>query len=476
MMRAASGERPNILLVVLDAARRDALEPYGAAPGSSPAVAQLASRGAGLPEVYATGCWTVPSHASIFTGLMPRAAGLAQVVSTHAAKPIVRSHRGRMLPEVLGRAGYSTATLSANVWVSPASGFDTGFDEIPPVATNRHGRLDGGSRRDRLRWLAHAARGRADDGARAIGRTLERWVAEPERRPFLWYVNLLECHSPYLPPRGYGDVSARDRVRAADEARRHYTLDAIWRACVGGFDMPDETIELMRRMYAGSIRYMDDWLARLLDRLDAARILDDTLVVVFSDHGENLGEGGLIAHAFSLDDRLIHVPFVLAGPGAEAASVTSLAGLPALVAQTAGLDQHPWSDGPPHGVGVAQFDPPGEAGDPRVREAIERWGLGEDALRRFTTPLSAAVAGDLKLVVNGEREEAYDLTADPLERSPLDPTTLGAERAGALSRLRAALSHPAMTARHAGTTAPAEAPTADELQDIEERMRLLGYM
>lgn len=468
-------ERPNVVLVVLDAARRDALEPYGASAGSSPAASQLASRGVALPEVYATGCWTVPSHASIFTGLMPRAAGLAQVPSPHEARPIVESHRDRMLPEVMRRAGYSTASLSANVWVSAASGFDTGFDEVPPVATDRHGRLDGQGRRERLRWLAHAARARADDGAAAIGRTLGEWVADPERRPFLWYVNLLECHSPYLPPRGYGDVSLRDRVRAADEARRYYTLDAIWRACVGGFDMPDETVELMRRMYAGAIRYMDDWLGRLLERLDAAGILDDTLVIAFSDHGENIGEGGLLTHAFSLDNRLIHVPFVLAGPGAEGAGLTSLAGLPALVAGAAGLE-HPWTDGPPPGVGVAQFDPPVPKDDPRVPETIERWGLGDDALRRFTTPLTAAVAGELKLVLNGDREEAYDLAADPLELTPLDPGALGAERAGRLDELRAALRHPAMTARGPGATGAAEAPSDEERQDIEERMRLLGYM
>ena len=70
--------RPNVLLVILDAARRDALEPYGASPGSSPTVADLAKGGRALPQVYATGSWTVPSHASIFTGLMPRAAGLAR--------------------------------------------------------------------------------------------------------------------------------------------------------------------------------------------------------------------------------------------------------------------------------------------------------------------------------------------------------------------------------------------------------------
>src|SRR2546423_961343 len=84
--------------------------------------------------------------------------------------------------------------------------------------------------RRRGRGLREAARAGVDDGAGAIAARLERWIGDAGRRPFLWYVNLVECHSPYLPPRPYGDASIRDRLRAAEAARRYYTLDAIWRA------------------------------------------------------------------------------------------------------------------------------------------------------------------------------------------------------------------------------------------------------
>src|SRR5205809_489621 len=104
--------RPNVLLVVLDAARRDSLEPYGAPAGASPAVAQLAASGVALPEVYATGCWTAPSHVSILTGMMPRAAGLARVPAPSAGKAGLEPFRDRMLAEVLRRAGYATGGAS----------------------------------------------------------------------------------------------------------------------------------------------------------------------------------------------------------------------------------------------------------------------------------------------------------------------------------------------------------------------------
>jgi arylsulfatase A-like enzyme len=466
--------RPNVLLVVLDAARRDSLEPYGAPPGSTPSIAQLASRGVALPEVYATGCWTVPSHGSMFTGLLPRAAGLARAPTPDAPKPILAAQLDRLLPEVLRRAGYATGAVSANPWISAVSGFDAGFDELALVDGGRDSRVGEGGRRARLRWLAQAARGRIDDGAASARRTLERWAADAEGRPFFWFVNVVECHAPYLPPRPYGGVSTLERLRAAEDARRHYGLDAMWRACVGGYDVPEETMERMRGLYRASIRYMDDWLGSLLELLDGHGLLDDTLVVVAADHGENLGEGGLIGHAFSLDNRLIHVPCVVAGPGADGADINSLAELPALIAAAA-LDEHPWDDGPPPGVGIAQFDPPCAPGDPRVDEVVERWGLGEEAATRFTTPLTCAVAGDLKLLMRGEAEEVYDLGQDPLELRPLAPDAVAA-RETAVAPLREALRHPAVTARRAATAAGAPDAPDEELRDIEERMRLLGYM
>lgn len=465
--------RPNVLIVVLDAARRDALEPYGAPAGSTPAIAQLASRGTALPEVYATGCWTMPSHASFFTGLMPRAAGLAQLPSPSVSKPILAEHAERLLPAVMRDAGYATGAVSANLWISEASGFDAGFDDFTSVFSSRPKHFGIGSPRKRVEWLVAAARARSDDGAAAAWDALERGMADRTRRPFFWFVNLIECHSPYLPPRPHGNVSLLDRLRASRDARRYYTLDAIWRACAGGFEVPEDTLERMRRLYRGSIRLMDDWLARLLELLDGSGALDDTTVIVLSDHGENFGEGGLLTHSMSLDERLIHVPLVLAGPGTDGAAITSLARLPQFVAGVAGIDDHPWREELPEGFGLAQFDPPSTRDDPKLAAAVERWGLGDEALDAMTTPLTAAVRGDLKLVDRGGREEVYDLAADPLELNPLAPAEVRAEREAELAGLREALRHPAMTARRA---APAGEPSVEEAADIEERMKLLGYM
>jgi arylsulfatase A-like enzyme len=470
---------PNIVLIILDAARRDALEPYGAARGSTPAIAQLARRGKALEDVYAAACWTVPSHASMFTGLLPRAAGLARVPSPSAAKPVLAAHGDRLLPEVLSRAGYATGAVSANLWLGASSGFDTGFDDFVSVDADRHGRLQPDvTLRERWRWVRDAVTASLDDGALAAGEVLANWIRRPPQQPFFWFVNVLECHSPYLPPHPYGDVSRLDRARAAEDARRYYTVNAIWRACVGDLEVPEDTLERMRRLYAGAITYLDAWLGRLLERLDAAGVLDDTLVIVTSDHGENFGEGGLTAHAHSLDNRLINVPFVVAGPGSDGREIQSLANLPRFVAEAAGLGAHPWHDGPPEGVGVAQFDAPVDADDERMRKTVDEWGWGEEKIARFTTPLTCAVTGGVKALRRGDREEVYDLAADPLELAPVAPESLDGERAAALERARGALRHPSVVAERAeGQSAAAQgAPSPEELADIEERMKLLGYM
>ncbi len=470
---------PNVIVVVLDACRRDALEPYGALPGASPAVAQLAGRGAAFDEVYATACWTAPSHASFFTGRLPRALGLAGVPGGKPPdiRPHLEAERERILARVLRRAGYRTAAMSANLWVTPEGGYGIGFDEFVAVNSGRQSNLYADGLRNRLSRWRHAVAATADDGAAEIETNLHNWLGA-SNDPFFCFVNLGECHSPYLPPRPYAVGSPIERVRVIEDSRRHYTVQAIWRTCLGGFPVSEAALARLRRQYAASIRYMDDWLARLLEELDRSGRLDETLVIVTADHGENFGEGGLISHGLSLDNRLIHVPFVAAGPGARDNGLDSLAGLPRFVAECAALEDHPWAaEDLPKGVGIAQFDPVVELDGPEAgRTVIDRWGLDERALEQFTTPLTCAVSGRHKLLRRGDQELWFDLDADPLE---LDPKPTGSNpppEAEAFARLRAALDHPAATASRP-FRAPAEPVVSDaERRDLEDRMKLLGYL
>jgi arylsulfatase A-like enzyme len=418
----------------------------------------------------------------MFTGTLPRSLGLGQAPggSPLGCRPVMESLRARMLPAVLRAAGYSTLGVSTNVWIAEYSGFATGFDEFHLTANLRSNALSDPGLRSRLSWDLQGVRGRVDDGAAEAERILTAHLDAGTPRPFFWFVNLSECHSPYLPPRPYNDLPIWRRLQAAREARRHLTLSAIWRASLGGFDIADGAMARMRHLYEQSVRAMDDWVARLLEALDARRLLDDTIVVVTSDHGENLGEGELIGHAFSLDDRLIHVPLIISDPSVLPTNgLVSLADLPRAMAEAAGLERHPWSDdGVRHGeVAIAQLDALVPPTDPRAAEYVEKWGLGEEAFRRLTMSMTCATDGRFKLVRRGTEELVYDLEEDRLELSPLDADRLD-DSVPSLATLRAAVTEgedrpaePLIAAADGREEVP-----ADEAEAIAERMRTLGYL
>lgn len=479
---------PNILLIVLDTARADAFEPYGAPGGSSPVVADLAAAGSLAPRVRAPACWTLPSHLSLFTGLLPRAAGFEARGGMSAHRSYVERLTGGMLPAALSAAGYDTLGLSTNLWISPITGFDRAFDEFEMVRGWRMERVSTPGLRTRARWYGDALRARVDDGAGEAATRLDRWVSRDRSAPFFCFVNLIECHSPYLPPRPFNPLGAGFRLLAAREARRHLNLDAIWRCAAGGPGVSGGALERMRSLYAASVRQLDDWLGRVLEMLERRGLLADTQVVVTSDHGENLGEDDLIGHAFSLDERLLRVPLVTAGPARlPDAEITSLAGLPGWLAELAGLGEQRFP-APPSDVAVAQFDAPVGPGDPRVAEALARWGLegtrAQEARKRLTTSFACAAENDLKLVRRRGREELFDLASDPLEQNPV-VVGPGQERThgSRLTPLREALDRaesgaapdePGPEASADGSQA--EPASAEERARLEEQMRLLGYL
>jgi arylsulfatase A-like enzyme len=465
-------DRPNVLLIVYDTARADGFEPY-AKGRETPTMSQLASRGLAYPKAIAPSCWTVPSHAAFFLGSPPRSVGLSRAPKGRGdlCRTVIESQRDKLLPEVLRRNGYATAAVSANVWISEANGFGTGFDRFQDVSRTRVAKMSAPGLRGRLDWYLQALQAKTDDGASAVEGLLGEWLAARGPAPFFWFVNLIECHSPYLPPKPTNDLGPLERVRAAEDARRYQTLEGVLRVVSTGRGLPERSVERMRHLYQRSIELMDGWLARVLEAFDRHGILDETVVLVTSDHGENFGENNLIGHAGSLDDRLLSVPLVGAGPGlpAHAPDVTSLVDLPRLVATAVGLDEHPW--GPPStpGIGIAQYDgpiPPDHPGLQQVRD----WGATPHGLERLTMRFTCATDGTLKLVHSDAGERLYDLDADPLEVTAVDASSYPADRIEPLrDAVRRALDD------GWDPVVDDEIPKSRD-DDLEERMRLLGYL
>jgi hypothetical protein len=438
--------RPNVLLVVLDTARRDIIEPYGAPGGSTPAIAGLARGGSALPKAYATASWTLPSHASMFTGLLPSALALGQPPNgaPQGARPALERVVDRLLPEVLRRAGYATHGWSTNLWASPLAGFDLGFDSheyISAASSRRIDALTATGLRGQLAWALEGLRGREDDGAAVVGRQLRESIGSWSGTPTFWFANLSECHSPYLPPRPWNQLDVRERVVSALEARRHLNFESICLAAARSYQVPDEALARMRRLQQDAASYLDHWLTDVLSSLDARGILDETLVIVTSDHGENFGEDGLLAHGFS----------------------------------AAGLEDHPWvSPELAAEVAIAEYDAMAPPDDPRIQDFARKWSLSEGAVGRLCANYRCATDGRHKLIVRDGQEEYFDLVSDPGETEPLPPSSAN----GSLGSLRAALeqTEPAESAPAGQDAAPSPQASDEEIAAIERQMKLLGYM
>ncbi|MFC7081415.1 sulfatase-like hydrolase/transferase [Halorussus caseinilyticus] len=294
---------PNVAVVVLDTLRADAFEDE---------FDWLS--GVRFADAYSTSHWTVPAHASLFTGRY------ASEVGVHAKSPALDCE-DRTLAEAFRSAGYTTRLWTANPQLFEWDEWDRGFDqyvgpyELPPTAdgafdwqsyvqsSDRDGvgfYLDGlrrclRSEHPTLRSLRHGyrefRRSVADGGTRALH---DRLRATDFGDRELLVVNLMEAHSPWEPPEPYRTVAE--------------TMDVtIGEAFAGEVSDPDR----IRRAYRDSVRYLADAYADLF--ADLRERFD--YVVTLSDHGELLGERGLWNHGYGLAPELTRVPLVVSGEG-----------------------------------------------------------------------------------------------------------------------------------------------------------------
>ncbi len=461
---------PDVVLVVFDTARRDRFGCYGYDRPTTPTTDTLAREGAVVETMVANAPWTLPSHASLFTGLYPSEHG-AQWRTGRKLAPRVRT----TMAELLRGAGYETVCATSNGLISATTGLARGFDRYVHRSA-----LDRGWRR-RYRQAR-----RLLTGGDAGGRRLNAWLRETlpwVRSPMFLFVNYLECHWPYAPPRRLHRAVGGPRFRPSEELRLRLTLarrTGPWDAIA----MADrETLAAYSSLYDGEHRNADELLDELLDLLRRSGHLRDgeTVVVVTSDHGEHIGEHGLADHQASLDDHLIRVPFVAWGPGIVPAGRIGRAYefvdvLPSLAARL-GL---PWPEGVPEDRRTGLFGAPEGRADGVVFAEWRAWGPEDLARVRARHPrydftplvrdLRCARDDRFKLVETGDgRRSLFDVVEDPDEEQDV-----AAHHPEELARLGAALDR----RRGAWDAAAGEAPglTADQESEIERHLAELGYL
>lgn len=284
---------PDIVLVVIDTLRADRVSCYGYPRPTTPRIDELAARGLRFRSAFSTSSWTLPAHASIFTGLFPIEHGATQ-------EHTQLDDRAATLAELISDAGYATLGIVGNGVVNRGSGLARGFDRF--VET----------------WRDPAAAQLPSPAQHPNRAALRDFLAAlPPDQPFFAFVNYVEVHGPYRPPEPY-------RSRLLQAKRGRALLPSAMKRKAAGFYLDPKSISaaefaVLSDLYDGEVAYVDALVGGLIDELEAEGRLANTLLVITSDHGENLGDHGHFRHVFNLYNSTVRVPLVMVLPGGKRA-------------------------------------------------------------------------------------------------------------------------------------------------------------
>ncbi|MFC7071582.1 sulfatase [Halovenus rubra] len=442
-------EKPNIVFIVMDTARADAF--LQRETDLTPNIDAIAADGISYSRAFSVSPWTLPSHASLFTGTTPSKHG------AHAGHKQLENEQ-RLLPEVLSEAGYRTVGISNNTWISEEFGFARGFDvfrknwqyiqsdvDLGKVARAREGV-------DKLRGVAYkildgnpvvnvanAVYGQLvrkqakDDGAQSTNDWIRDWLAQRDTElPFFLFVNYLEPHLEYRPPREYVEPLLPEQV--SYEEAMEVNQDA-WRYIAQQVEMDEADFEILEALYRAEISYLDQQIGELQEYLKNEDEWEETIFVVTGDHGENIGDHGLMDHQYGLYDTLLHIPLIINGGGfAGGTTIDELVQLPDLaptLLDAADIDApqfrkqmlaksfHPQSETEPRDFVVAEYMAP----QPSMEALEKRVGDLPDTVYDYNRSLRALRSDRWKLIRGSDDSmKLFDLKNDPDETSNIART------------------------------------------------------
>jgi arylsulfatase A-like enzyme len=508
--------RPDIVFLVLDTQRGDRLSCYGHPEEISPNLDAFAETATQFKNAVAAAQWTVPSHASMFTGLYPSA---HQVVQSYSVLP---SHIST-LAERLSAGGYYTAGFCNNPLVGVINnGLRRGFYSFlnySGLLTSRPNQagvasgLVGRYRQSFKRLLAGMLNQVQDSFARSEallafsftplmvpiwqtalsfkGNTpkslsdaakllIDRKGIEADQ-PIFSFINLMGTHMPYHPPRAYVERFAPHvlRDKAAQNYLKQFNGDVYgWLAPLAG-ELDDPQKATLDGMYNAEVAYQDDQVGLFLKTLQESGALDHTLVIICSDHGEHLGEKQFIGHSISLYNELVQVPLLIHDPSGDFAAgtvredVVSTCRLFHTVLTAAGL-----SNEMEEALTLAEHNPDlnhhyvfSEAIPPQnVLNLLQKRQPELVRTHACDQPRRAVWMGSHKLIETGsERLELYDVTSDPTES--LNLSAIFPENVELLQECLQVFSSQA----HFNDLSTERAPGFDD-PEVQRRLRDLGYL
>lgn len=444
---AAPGDKPNILVYMIDTLRADELGCYGAAVTKTPAIDRFARQGVVFVNAHSAAPATRPSIASFFTGVASPAHGLEKnLVGFLPKEPggMPRAH------ELLRAQGYYTVGIVANPNVDAFFGFARGWDAY-------HGLYE-------RKPLPGQPAPRSDDlvttADMVVDRVREEIDKAPRDKPFYLFVLSIDPHDPYTPPAPYDTMYDKDA-----DAKRDGSINVLQQqfdAAVKAGRPPTPTVERIRALYRGEVSFADEQFGRLLDWMAERGILDRTLVALTADHGEEFLEHGRRGHGHTLFQEQLRVPLVLRHPAlfqpGRIDEPVSLLDLSATLVLAGGASKPDYWTGRDLRQGVR----------PATIFAAQN---SVDGLRR------AVRFGNEKLIRDEKsgQQDAYDLIADPGELHPMQgdakrraDRALGAQLRKFQEANKAILES---YARHSADAQPDRTP-----DELVRKLKALGYV
>ncbi|HVO80644.1 MAG TPA: sulfatase [Terriglobales bacterium] len=441
----AAPASPNVLVIVVDTLRADHLSSYGYARPTSPNIDRIAGQGVLFENAFSACSWSFPSHVSLLTGRYQFEHGIQRMVPLPVFGPRAPDLGGHLtLGEVLQQNGYRTGAFSANrAWFSHDLGFGKSFihfedyfhsvpDRFVRTLYGREfsrivlARSDRSKYRRALRWLGfEAILDRDDEGlggsggspgvrkrAAVVNHELLQWVDRSRERPFFAFLNYFDVHEPYGAPRSL----------ATPPWPQSAPVD----------------------QYDDGVKYVDDSVGELMAELERRGLADNTILVITSDHGEELGQHGLRTHGGALYRGEIQVPLILWYPGhiprKRVATPVTISALPATVLNILGDDSAAAQFPVPSLSPLWRESPPATWPDVLSELAHNTFGIRAHAAPIRNVPTSGA--GSMKSLVSGQwhlivhkrlGDQLYDWIHDPDEAKNLIASPEGQAIAGRLT-------------------------------------------
>lgn len=301
---AAPHGAPNVLLITLDTVRAQSTSLSGYDRPTTPNLERLAKKGVWFERAISTAPWTLPSHASLFTGRFPHELSADRKTPLDGSFPT--------LAEVLAARGYVTDGFVANIeYCTIESGLGRGFIKYEDYEVSLESLASAWSLgnflslRPKLHQLVNNWNYLARKNASQVNAEFLRGLDQLGSRPFFAFLNYFDAHAPYYPPQPFDGMFGPTTPRDAP-------LSEKW---IHTRDIPLEVLQAEINAYDGTIAYIDHAVGALMDELERRGVLENTVVIITSDHGEEFGEHDVFSHGQSLYLSALHVPLLIQFPG-----------------------------------------------------------------------------------------------------------------------------------------------------------------